>query len=145
MASLNKVQLIGRLGQHPEIKTTPSGKSVLSISMATTETWKDKNGEKKTSTEWHRIVLWEKSAEIIAKYCKKGSLIFIEGTLRTREWESDGVKKYVTEILVKEFQFLDSVKKDDQQTQQKSKATQPGQNQKSNQQEIELVDDDIPF
>jgi len=107
MAGLNRVQLIGNLGRDPEIRYTPSGVAVANFSIATSETWTDKNTqEKKTKTEWHRIVFWGRQAEVIGEYLSKGRQIFVEGKLQTRDWEKDGVKRYTTEIIGREFLML---------------------------------------
>ena len=91
---INKVILIGNLGQDPEIRYMPSGGSVVNVSLATSESWKDKqSGEQKERTEWHRVVFFNRLAEIAGEYLKKGSKVYIEGSLRTREWEKDGVKR----------------------------------------------------
>jgi len=98
---VNKVILVGTLGQDPEVKYLTNGNAVCNLSLATSEQWKDKQtGEKKEKTEWHRVVMFGKVAEIAGEYCRKGSQIYIEGKLETREWEKDGVKRYTTEIKV---------------------------------------------
>lgn len=108
MGNLNKVFLIGRLGKDPELKNTQSGKSVLNITLASSEFYKDKAGNRQERTEWHRVVLWEKIAEIVNQYCHKGSQLFVEGSLQTREWaDKDGNKRYTTEIVGKNVQLLD--------------------------------------
>lgn len=106
MAAVNKVILIGNLGRDPEMRKTPGGSSVVSFSMATTEKYSDKNGQKKEQTEWHNIVAWNRTAETIEQYCKKGDPIYIEGKLRTQSWEDNGNRRYRTEIIVSTFQFL---------------------------------------
>lgn len=100
--SLNKVEIIGNLGNDPEIRYMPSGGAVANLSIATTESWKDKTtGEKKEQTEWHRVVIFGKLAEIADEYLRKGSKVFIEGSLRTRKWQDQaGVDRYTTEINV---------------------------------------------
>lgn len=100
--SLNKVEIIGNLGNDPEIRYMPSGGAVANLSIATTESWKDKTtGEKKEQTEWHRVVIFGKLAEIAGEYLRKGSKVFIEGSLRTRKWQDQaGVDRYTTEINV---------------------------------------------
>lgn len=100
--SLNKVELIGNLGADPEVRSMPSGGAVANLSIATTESWKDKTtGEKKELTEWHRVVIFGKLAEIAGEYLRKGSKVFIEGGLRTRKWQDQaGVERYTTEINV---------------------------------------------
>lgn len=100
--SLNKVELIGNLGNDPEFRTLPNGNGVAQLSIATSETWKDKQtGEKKEKTEWHRVVIFGKLAEIASQYLRKGSKVFIEGALQTRKWQDQaGVERYTTEIVV---------------------------------------------
>lgn len=109
MSSIKKVILIGRLGSNPELRTMPNGEAVTSISIATNETWTDKsNGEKKEQTEWHRCIFFRKQAETVAHYLRKGSLIYIEGKLRTKQWQDqEGKKQYPTEVHAHTFQFLD--------------------------------------
>lgn len=109
MASINKVILVGNLGQDPEVKYMPSGGAVTNLSIATTDSWKDKStGEKRENTEWHRVVFFNRLAEIAGEYLRKGSQVYIEGNLRTRSWEDSGVKKYTTEIVAREMQMLGS-------------------------------------
>jgi len=105
--SVNKVILLGRLGQDPELKYTPGGSAVCNFSMATTEAWTDKQGQKQEKTEWHRIVVWGKLAELCNQYLAKGRQAFLEGRLQTRSWDDkDGNKKYTTEILASTVQFI---------------------------------------
>jgi single-strand DNA-binding protein len=100
MAGLNRAQLLGRLGKDPESRQA-NNQTVTNFSIATSETWKDKvTGEKKETTEWHNIVAWRGVGDIAAKYLKKGDMVYVEGKLKTRSWEKDGVTRYVTEILV---------------------------------------------
>ncbi|MBF0362636.1 MAG: single-stranded DNA-binding protein [Oligoflexia bacterium] len=108
--SVNRVILLGRLGQDPELKYTPGGMAVCSFTMATSESWKDKNsGQKQEKTEWHRIVAWAKTAELCSQYLTKGRQVYIEGRLQTRAWDDkNGVKRYTTEILAQSVQFVDS-------------------------------------
>ena len=109
MGYLNKVLLIGRIGQDPEKRITPAGHSVVNISIATTEYFKDQSGNKKERTEWHKEVLWNRQAEIVEQYCRKGSQLYIEGSLQTRDWQDkDGNKRYTTEIVARNLQLLDS-------------------------------------
>ena len=106
---LNKVMIIGRLTRDPELKNTPSGQSVVSFSVATGTTWVDQSGQKQEKTEFHNVVAWRKLAEVIGQYLKKGSKVYLEGKLQTREWAGqDGVKKYRTEIIVDNMIMLDS-------------------------------------
>lgn len=106
---VNKVILIGRLGQDPEVKYMPSGGAVTNASLATSEQWKDKNtGQPQERTEWHKVVFFNKLGEIAGEYLRKGSMVYVEGSLRTRKWQAqDGTDRYTTEIVVSEFQMLD--------------------------------------
>ena len=107
MAGINKVILVGNLGQDPEIRYMPDGTAVASFTIATSETWKDKQtGEKKEQTEWHRIKAWRRLGEICGEYLSKGSQVYVEGKLQTRSWEKDGVTRYTTEIVASTVQFL---------------------------------------
>jgi len=108
MSGINKVILIGRLGQDPEVRYTPDGTAVANFSIATSEEWKDKNsGEKRERTEWHRIVAWRRLGEICGEYLSKGRQVYIEGRIQTRSWEDkDGNKRYTTEIIASDVQFL---------------------------------------
>ncbi len=108
MSGINKVIIVGRLGADPEVKVTQGGQSVAKLSIATSEQWTDKNsGQKQERTEWHRVVVWGKQAEVIGKYMTKGRQIYVEGRLQTRSWEDpQGQKKYTTEIVANNFQFL---------------------------------------
>jgi single-strand DNA-binding protein len=106
--SVNKVQIIGTLGRDPEMKYLPSGSAVVSVSVATDESYQDKNsGQKVEKTEWHRMTAFGKLAEIIGQYLKKGSKAYFEGKLRTNEYEKDGIKRYSTEIVICEMMMLD--------------------------------------
>ena len=106
MAGINKVILVGHLGKDPEVRTTETGIKVANFTLATTEVYKDKNGERKEITEWHNIVCWRNWAEIAEKYLTKGKLIYLEGKIRTRSWEDNGMKRYITEIFVDIFTML---------------------------------------
>ena len=107
MASVNKVILIGNLGRDPEVRFTQGGTPVANFTMATTDRWNDPSGEKKEKTEWHRIVLWGKQAELAGEYLRKGRPVYIEGSLQTREWtDRDGNKRYTTEVRAFHMQFL---------------------------------------
>lgn len=110
MASLNKVILIGNLGRDPETRYAPSGDAICNVTIATTETWKDKqSGEKKEQTEWHRVVFFGRLAEIAAQYLRKGSQVYVEGRLQTRKWQDkDGQDRYTTEIRADEMKMLGS-------------------------------------
>ena len=104
--SVNKVLLLGQVGRDPEVKEI-GGAKYATFSLATSESYKDKNGERQTNTEWHTIVCWRNTAEVVEKYVTKGMQLFVEGQLRTRSWEdSEGKKRYVTEIVAKEVQFV---------------------------------------
>ncbi len=107
MAGLNKVMLIGNLGRDPEIRYSQQGLAVVNFSIATSEQWTDKNtGERQEKTEWHRVVAFGKPAEILEKYLSKGSQVYIEGRLQTRNYEKEGQTHYITEVVVNNFQFL---------------------------------------
>jgi len=145
--SLNKVCLIGNLGKDPEIRLTKDGKEIASFSLATTESWKDKQtGEKKDKTEWHRIVVFSQGlVGIVKNYVKKGSKLYVEGQLKTREWtDKDGIKKYTTEIVLQGFnsnlQMLDGKNNNapqDQLNKDMNKVEEAFDNQE--------LDDEIPF
>jgi single-strand DNA-binding protein len=109
MASVNKVIIIGNLGRDPETRYMPDGGAITNVSVATTEQWKDKNGEKQEKTEWHRVAFFGKLAEIAGEYLKKGSQVYVEGRLQTRKWQDkDGADKYTTEIVANAMQMLGS-------------------------------------
>ncbi len=130
---VNRVTLVGRLGRDPETKFTGAGQAVANFSIATDETYKDKKGERQKRTEWHRIIVWGKQAEIAQKYLKKGALIFIEGRIQSREWEKDGEKHRSFEIICNNFRMLEAKKNGTQAAQ-----TEPGES-------TEITDEDIPF
>ena len=111
MKNLNRVTLLGRLGRDAEFAVTTMGKPVLKFSLATSETWKGQDGEKKEKTEWHKCVLWGKAAESLKTFLTKGALLMVEGGLTTRDYEKDGVKKFITEVNVRDV-FLLSPKKE---------------------------------
>ena len=108
MASINKVIIIGNLGRDPEVRYTPSGAAVCNVSVATTRNWKDKNsGDKVEETEWHRVVFYDRLAEIAGEYLKKGRSVYVEGRLKTRKWaDKDGKDNYTTEIVAEQMQLL---------------------------------------
>ena len=109
MASINKCTILGNLGRDPDVKVFPDGGKITTISIATTDRWKDKqSGEMREATEWHRVVFHNRLAEIAAEYLRKGSQVVVEGALRTRKYEQDGVTKYTTEIFARELQMLGS-------------------------------------
>lgn len=137
MASLNRVMIIGNLGKDPEVVYTQSGVAIAKITVATSETWNDKNtGEKKEKTEWHRVTFFNKQAETISKYMTKGSQIYVEGKLQTSQYEKDGVTRYSTDIIASNFQFIGS--KQEGQQQQQAPQQQP-------QQVPPQANDGIPF
>jgi len=106
---VNLVILVGNVGQDPETRYLPNGGAVTNLSIATSETWRDKNsGEEQQRTDWHRVVFYQKLAEIVAEYVRKGAKLYVEGRLQTRSWEKDGQKFYATEIIANEMQMLDS-------------------------------------
>lgn len=107
MASVNKVILIGNLGKDPETRYMSNGDAVTNITLATTDTWKDKNGEKQEKTEWHRVTFYRKLAEIAGEYLKKGRPVYIEGRLETRKWtDKQGVERYTTDIIANDMKML---------------------------------------
>lgn len=136
---INKVILIGNLGADPEIKYMPNGDAVANVTVATSESWKDKTtGEKVERTEWHRVVFFRRLAEIVGEYLKKGSKVYVEGKLQTRKWQDQsGQDRYTTEIVASEMQMLDS-----RSTGQTSGAANQAAAPKP---EFEDFDDDIPF
>ena len=107
---INKVILVGNLGKDPEVRYMPNGQAVANVTIATSESWKDKNtGEQQEKTEWHRVVFFRRLAEIVGEYLKKGSKIYVEGKLQTRKWQDNqGQDRYTTEIIANEMQMLDS-------------------------------------
>ena len=108
-SGINKVILVGNLGQDPEVKYTAGGAAVTTLSIATSDSWKDRDtGEDQERTEWHRVVLWRRLAEIAGEYLKNGSKVYVEGQLQTRKWEQAGQTRYTTEIIARDIQFLDS-------------------------------------
>jgi len=155
MASVNKVILIGNLGQDPEVKYMPSGGAVTNVSIATTDAWKDKNtGQKQERTEWHRVVFFNRLAEIVGEYLRKGSQVYIEGSLRTNKWQDqNGQDRYTTEIIAKEMTMLGSKRTGGSsdftsRPQQNSGSEQNQGQQQSTQappQDFDNFDDDIPF
>lgn len=102
---INKATIYGNITKDPELKALPSGQNVINFSVATNKTWKDKSGAKQESVEYHNIVAFGKTAEVINQYCKKGDGIYVEGSIQTRSWDKDGTKMYKTEILADSFQF----------------------------------------
>ena len=150
---VNKVILVGNVGQKPEMKAMPSGDPVASFSLATSESWKDKNtGQQQERTEWHNCVAFKGLAGVIGQYVNQGSKLYVEGQLRTQSWEKDGVKRYKTEIVVADMQMLDSKGGDQQAPQQQyQQAPQQQQQQQQYQQQRQPQQqqypslDDVPF
>ena len=142
-SGINKVILVGNLGQDPEVKFTAGGAAVTTLCIATFDSWKDKDsGMDKERTEWHRVVLWRRLAEIAGEYLKKGSKVYIEGQLQTRKWEQEGQTRYTTEIIARDIQFLDSrgsATTSNQEGAGKSEAPAPDVPDSG------IDDDDIPF
>lgn len=107
--SVNKVILLGNLGADPETRFTPAGTQVVTVNLATSDNWTDKNGERRERTEWHRLVLWRRLAEIAGQYLRRGSKVYVEGRLQTRTWEDvKGQRHYMTEVIVSDLQMLDA-------------------------------------
>ena len=145
MAGVNKVIILGRLGNDPEMRYMPTGEAVANLSIATSESWTDKNtGEKREKTEWHRVVAFRKLAEIIGQYCKKGDQIYIEGKLQTRKWsDKSGQDHYITEIIADQMQMLGGKEDRGQRERQSEKPGRfpdPPPNPSP-----QTFDDDIPF
>lgn len=147
MSSLNKAMVIGRLGADPDVRYTQSNTAVATMSVATTERYKDRNGELQENTEWHRIVAWGRLAEICQQYLKKGSLVYFEGPIQTREWEDkEGQKRYTTEIKALNMQMLDS-----RGDSGGSSAQSSGSSNRPSKETVEIdesfddMDDDLPF
>jgi single-strand DNA-binding protein len=136
MASLNKIQIIGNLGNDPENRFTPDGRAITNISVATTDKWKDKTtGKQKEATEWHRVVFFDRLAEIAAEYLKKGSSVYIEGKLQTKKWQDkEGQDHHTTQIVANTLQMLGG--KSDGENKPQTKQPAPS---------LESMDDNIPF
>lgn len=145
--SVNKVILLGNLGKDPELRSTQTGTSVCSFSLATSESYKDRNGEWQENTDWHNIVMWDRQAENAAKYLKKGSKVYLEGKIRTRSYEQDGITKYKTEVIAFQMVMLDPKEQSGSyspQGEQSAKPTAQGANN-FDLPDTDEDDDDIPF
>ncbi|AKX52005.1 single-stranded DNA-binding protein [Thiopseudomonas alkaliphila] len=159
---VNKVILVGNVGGDPDIRYMPSGNAVANITLATSESWKDKQtGQQQEKTEWHRIVFFGRLAEVVGQYVRKGSKLYVEGKLQTREWEKDGIKRYTTEVVVDisgQMQMLDSRSGDSGQSKaaaqqaayqpaapNQAPAQQPSQQAQGPAPDYNSFDDDIPF
>ncbi|ATI15719.1 putative single-stranded DNA-binding protein [Bordetella phage vB_BbrM_PHB04] len=154
MSSLNKVQLIGRLGADPEVKYMQSGDAVCNFSLATSETWKDKaSGEKKEATEWHRITMYGRVAEVAGEYLRKGSLVYLEGKNKTRKWtDKEGIERYTTEVHCNQMTMLGSKSDGGEGRDGNNGGGRPAQQQRPAAQQQQRpaqrqadLDDDIPF
>lgn len=155
MSSVNKVIIVGNLGKDPEMRSFPSGDQVANVTIATTDKWKDKSsGEMKEATEWHRVVFNGRLAEIVGQYLRKGSQVYVEGSLRTRKWtDQSGVEKYTTEIRADQMQMLGSrqgaeAPRQEAQRQEAPRQAQPARRQeptRSSSSGFDDMDDDIPF
>ncbi len=150
---VNKVILVGNCGSDPETRYLPSGGAVTNITVATSESWKDKqSGQQQERTEWHRVVFFNKLAEIAGEYLHKGSKVYLEGSLRTRQWEKEGIKRYTTEIVASDMQMLDSRSGSDSNpgssgaARTSSAPSQPPASSNDSQSaSFDDFDDDIPF
>lgn len=146
---INKATLLGHVGRDPEIRHMASGDAVANVSLATTERWKDKNGERQEKTEWHRLVFFGKLADIVDKYVHKGSLIYVEGKLTTRKWEKDGVERYTTEINCNEMKLLNKVDGDNdsrrEERTREPRREEPRRESRPAARFSDDFDDDIPF
>jgi single-strand DNA-binding protein len=146
MKGVNKVILVGTCGKDPEMKAMPNGNAVANLSVATSESWKDQQGNKQESTEWHRIVAFGKLAEIIGQYVTKGSKLYLEGKIKTRSWEQDGQKRYATEIVVSEMQLLDSKPAGQSEGSARQAASTPAKQSSNNLSPFDdFADSDLPF
>lgn len=154
MASINKVILIGNLGRDPEVRYTPNGAAICNVTIATSRNWKDKNsGERMEETEWHRVVFYDRLAEIAGEYLKKGRPVYVEGRLKTRKWQDkDGVEKYTTEIIADQLQMLGGREEGGGQQAQAPAASQRPASRPAPQRAsqptgtgFDDMDDDIPF
>lgn len=148
MKNLNKVMLIGHLGKDPEVKYLDGNNVVANFTIATTESYTGKDGNRVDQTEWHNVVAWRKLAEICEKFLKKGSFVYIEGSIRTRSWEDkDGNKKYTTEILAQDLVLLDKKESSvsSSQATERSSAPKPVSNESSSSFSNNEPDDDLPF
>ena len=143
-SGINKVIIVGNLGQDPEIKYTAGGAAVTTLSIATSDSWKDKeSGMDQERTEWHRVVLWRRLAEIAGEFLKKGSKVYIEGQLQTRKWEQEGQTRYTTEIIARDMQFLDS--RGSSNTSSTQKSSEMNDQSVADVPDSAIDDDDIPF
>ncbi|MGM8936610.1 single-stranded DNA-binding protein [Pseudomonas neustonica] len=146
---INKVILIGNAGGEPEVRYLPNGNAVTNVTIATSDSWKDKQtGQMQERTEWHRVVFFGRIAEVVGEYAKKGSKLYIEGRLQTREWEKDGIKRYSTEVVVDnggKMQLLDSRTGDSDRPARAAQPQQQRPQQAAQPTEEYNFDDDIPF
>jgi single-strand DNA-binding protein len=162
MASVNKVILVGNLGRDPEMRFMPNGEAVCNFSIATTDSWKDKSGQKQERTEWHNIVIYRKLAEIAGEYLKKGRPVYIEGRLQTRKWQTkEGQDRYTTEIIADQMQMLggreggggsssyESMDEDQSMQSRPQQTSRPAQSapaaQPASGGDFDAFEDDIPF
>ncbi len=146
MGSLNKAMIIGRLGADPDVRYTQSNTAVANMSVATTDRFKDRNGELQEKTEWHRVVVWNRLAEICQQYLKKGSLVYFEGKIETNEWEDkEGQKRYTTEIRAFNMQMLDSRGDQAGGSSQNSGGGKPASKTVEIDDSFDDMDDDLPF
>ncbi len=147
MGSLNKAMIIGRLGQDPDVRYTQSNTAVANLSVATSERFKDSSGEWQERTEWHRVVAWGRLAEICQEYLKKGSQVYIEGPIQTRQWEDkEGQTRYTTEIKALTMTMLDSKgSSDSSKAPEKPQSSQPVSSNVDLNENFDDIDDDLPF
>lgn len=153
--TLNKVMLIGRLGQDPELKQTTGGSAFLNLSVATNTSYKDSSGQVQENTEWHRVTVWRKLAEIIAQYGKKGMRVYVEGKLQTRSWDKDGQKHFATEVIAETVQILEKKDGENSATSESGNRTLPNNYdggpypeqvpEKNPMEPEQQFDDDLPF
>ena len=142
--SVNKVILVGRLGKDPETRYMTNGEAVTNVTLATSENWKDKNGEKQEKTEWHNLTFYKRLAEVVGEYVKKGSEIYVEGKIQTRKWQDkEGKDRYTTEIICHEMKMLGGKRESTDEAKPEKQAAQP--DNKEPPKNFDSFDDDIPF
>lgn len=149
---INKVILVGHLGKDPEVRYLDENRAVANLTLATNERYNDRNGNKVETTEWHNLEMWDGLAKVAEKYLRKGSLVYVEGKLKTEEWEKDGVKRYTTRIRVNTMNMLDKAaggQTNSQVTNNNASTAAPKQEEAHNEQAVDSIlndqDDDLPF
>jgi single-strand DNA-binding protein len=143
---LNRAEIIGYLGRDPEARTTTEGTAVVTLSIATSEKWKDRDGKQQERTEWHRCIAWGKLAEICAKYLKKGGLVYVEGRLETQKWtDKEGIERYTTQVRMDQMRMLSGRPEGSSRPPSPDPTSSSAPPQKSTARKIDDLEDDIPF